>query len=144
MASVKINGVRHDWESASITGPHGMFIDLTEINYKASQPKKRVYGKGNVSIGYTRGNYSATVDLTIGEDEFNQLVDSLGSSILKAKPFDIVIVTEPDDQPKSERVIQQILINDVDDSLKNGEDAKMVKLAGTAQMITRNGVPDYE
>ncbi len=144
MASVKINGVRHDWESASITGPHGMFIDITEINWKASQKKKRVYGKGNVSIGYTRGNYSATVDLTIGKDEFNQLVDSLGISILKASPFDIVVVTEPNDQPKSETTIRQILVDDIDDSLKNGEDAEMVKLSGSAQMITRNGVEDYE
>ncbi|WP_320175793.1 hypothetical protein [Maridesulfovibrio sp.] len=143
MSEIKINGLNYDWPSVSVTGPNGVFIDITEVNWKSSQKKKRIYGKGSVPTGVARGNYSATVDFTISKDEYRQFVESLGTSPFKAE-FDLAIVFELDGQDRSETLIKQVLIDDVDDSAKQGEDAIVVKLSGTAQMIIKDGVPDYE
>lgn len=141
--SITINGVVHDWESASITGPHGTFVGISELNWKSSQKKKRVYGKGAVSVGASRGNYEASVDMTLLAGEYQDLVSALSNGIYKSV-FDVAVVFEPDGAKRHEVVVKGILIDDVDESTKQGDEEVTVKLSGTAQMITRDGVADYQ
>lgn len=142
-ANVTINGAVHDWESVSITGPHGTFVGISEINWKASQKKKRVYGKGAVSVGAARGNYEATVDMTLLVSEYQDLSGALPAGIFKSV-FDMALVFEPDGVKRHEVVIKGILIDDVDEAAKQGDEEVTVKLSGTAQMISRDGVADYQ
>jgi hypothetical protein len=141
--SVNINGKAHDWESVTITGPQGVFIGISELSWKSSQKKKRVFGKGLVSVGATRGNYEATTNMTLLVSEYQDLAKSLANGIYKT-PFDIAVVMEPDGGNKHEIVIKQIMIDELDESGKNGDEEITVKLSGTALMIERDGKPDYK
>lgn len=142
-ATVTVNGSVHDWESVSVTGPHGTFVGISEVNWKASQKKKRVYGKGAVSVGASRGNYEASVDMTLLVSEYQDLVSALSDGILKSV-FDVAIVFEPDGAKQHEVVLKGILIDDVDEGAKQGDEETTIKLSGTAQMISRDGVADYQ
>lgn len=141
--SVKINGKAHDWESVTITGPQGVFIGITEVSWKSSQKKKRVYGKGITSVGATRGNYEATMNMTLLVSEYQDLVKALANGIYKT-PFDVVVMFEPDGGSKHEIAIKECMVDELDESTKQGDEEATVKLSGTAQMITRDGKPDYE
>ncbi|KAF1073451.1 hypothetical protein [Halodesulfovibrio sp. MK-HDV] len=141
--SVTINGKTHDWESVTITGPQGVFIGISEVNWKSSQKKKRVYGKGATSIGATRGNYEATTSMTLLVSEYQDLAKALAKGIYRT-PFDVAVVFEPEGATKHEVVIKQIMVDDLDESAKQGDEEATVKLSGTALMITRDGKADYE
>jgi len=142
-ATVTVNGAVHDWESVSITGPHGTFVGISELNWKASQKKKRVYGKGAVSVGAARGNYEASVDMTLLVSEYQDLVGALQNGIFKSV-FDVALAFEPDGAKQHEVVLKGILIDDVDEGAKQGDEEVTFKLSGTAQMIMRDGVADYQ
>lgn len=142
-STVTINGKAHDWESVTVTGPHGAFIGISDINWKSSQKKKRVYGKGAISIGATRGNYEATTSMTLLVSEYQDLAKSLAKGIYKT-PFDVALTFEPEGASKHEVVIKHIMIDELDESAKQGDEEATVKLSGTALMIERDGKPDYE
>ncbi|MFU2209542.1 hypothetical protein [Solidesulfovibrio sp. C21] len=40
-----INGNTYDWESVTIQGPQGVFVDVQEISYKDERPIEPTYGK---------------------------------------------------------------------------------------------------
>lgn len=143
-ASVKINGVLHDWESASITGPQGIFVGITELNYKASRKKTRQYGKGSLSRGVTRGQYEASFDMTISVEEHKALVDAAGGSLLEDNPFDLAVAMEPEGKPVRKIAVKDCRVDDIDESNKQGDEEHMIKISGTALMIERDGAPDYQ
>lgn len=141
--TVTINGQVHDWESVTVTGPQGVFTGISEINWKASQKKKRVYGRGAVPVGATRGQYEGSVDLTLLTTEYDALAGSLSGGIFKSA-FNVAVAMETDGLKTRETVLRSILIDDVDESAKQGDEELTVKLSGTVEMIERNGTPDYQ
>lgn len=141
--TVTINGQVYDWESVTITGPQGVFTGISEINWKASQKKKRIYGRGGVPVGATRGQYEATVDMTLLASEYDALAAALASGIFKT-PFSVAVAMEVDGLDTRETAIKNIFIDDVDEGAKQGDEEQTVKLSGSAEMIERGGTPDYE
>jgi len=142
-ATVTINGQVHDWESVTITGPQGVFTGISEINWKATQKKKRVYGRGAVPVGATRGQYEASMDMTLLATEYDALAGALSGGIFKT-PFTVAVAMETEGLKTRDTVLKSILIDDVDESAKQGDEELTVKLSGSAEMIERNGTPDYE
>jgi hypothetical protein len=47
-----INGNTYDWESITIQGPQGVFVDVQEISYNDERPIDPTYGKGSIPQGY--------------------------------------------------------------------------------------------
>lgn len=141
--NVKVNGRSYDWAALKLTGPQGLMIGYSEINWKSSQKKKRTYGKGIRSRGATRANYEATVDITVDYDEYGDLLGALSSGIYDSS-FDLALVFEPDSGSKREVALKGILIDSKDDGAKNGDDELTIKLSGTVDMIFENGTPEYE
>ncbi|WP_027178599.1 hypothetical protein [Maridesulfovibrio bastinii] len=142
-STVSVLGRSYDWESLTITGPQGVIVGISEINWKSNQKKKRTYGKGLLPRGATRSNYEATVDFTLDYSEYTDLLSALDSGIFNSV-FNISLVFEPDGGDKREVVLKNIMIDDKDESAKQGDDEQTVKLSGTAEMININGTPEYE
>ncbi|WP_291325244.1 hypothetical protein [Desulfovibrio sp. UCD-KL4C] len=142
-SKVSVNGRSYDWDALTVTGPQGVLIGISEINWKSSQKKKRTYGKGVLSRGATRSNYEATVDFTIDVLEYQELVKSLSNGIYKSV-FDLALVFEPDGENKREVVLKGIMVDSKDESAKSGDSELQVKLSGTALMINDDGKPEYE
>lgn len=142
-STVTINGRSYDWASLTVTGPQGVMVGYSEINWKSSQKKKRTYGKGLLPRGATRANYEASVDITVDYSEYGDLLSALDSGIFDSV-FDIALVFEIDGEDRREVVLQGIMIDDKDDGAKNGDEELTIKLSGTAQMIFENGAPEYQ
>ena len=141
--TISINGASHDWASVTITGPQGMLVGITEINWKSSQKKKRTYGKGLLPRGAARSNYEAPIDFTVDTSEYQDLVGALDAGIYDSV-FNLTIVSEPEGGTKNETVLKGIMIDSKDQSAKDGDEELNVKLTGTAAMIVENGKPEYE
>lgn len=140
--TVTINGQVHDWEGTSITGPHGVFTGITELNFKSSLKKTRKFGRGSKSIGQSRGNYEASFDMNLYASEFDLLEDALTSGIFTSK-FNVAIAIEAEGLSSRDIVLRGLTIDDKEDGVKQGEE-ETIKLSGTLDMIERNGKPEYE
>lgn len=141
--TVNVNGRSHDWASLTVTGPQGVMVGITEVNWKSSQKKKRTYGKGLLSKGATRANYEASIDLTIDYDEYKDLLESLNNGIYDSV-FDIALVFEPSGGNKREVILKGIMVDSKDESAKDGDGELSVKLSGTAAMVVDDGTPEYK
>ncbi len=143
MAGVRINGVLHDWERVTVTGPQGTFIGITDISWKVKKEVKLRYGKGSIPRGYGRGNYEPDGSMTLDQDEFTRLNKAVEGGVLR-RPWDLTIVCEPEGADKVTRVLKGLWVTGIDESAKQGEDnAMQTKLDFVVLMIERDGQPDY-
>lgn len=88
-----VNGQKYDWESLSVTLPHGEAAGITELKYEDGQSVTARYGKGSVPRGYGRGNYEASGSMVLDRDEWEKLKKELvvnGGGIYDHEPFTIV------------------------------------------------------
>ena|SRR5690348_3993599 len=74
-----VNGVRHSWASVAITAGGLPFGGVTEINYAPKLDAQYVRGAGPNPIATTTGLASMTADMTMLEEEFKLLMQTLGS-----------------------------------------------------------------
>lgn len=91
---MSVNGLKYDWESMSVTGPHGEIAGITEIKYEDGQSVTGRYGKGSIPRGYGRGNYEASGSMVLDRDEWEKLKKELtanGGGIYDHEPFPIVV-----------------------------------------------------
>jgi hypothetical protein len=97
-----INGKKYSWEDITITFPHGVVVNISEIEYSDKSDVEGVYGKGSNPVGYGVGNYSAEGKAKMGRDEYDLFIDNLyyenGTAIYKHTPFPIVVAYANDDQ----------------------------------------------
>lgn len=94
------NGNKYDWESITVTGPHGDIAAITEIKYEDGQSIEGRYGRGSVPLGYGRGNYEASGSMVLDRDEWEKLKKELtaeGGGIYDHAPFTIVVSYANDD-----------------------------------------------
>ncbi len=140
--TVTINGQVHDWESVSITGPHGIFTGISELNFKSSLKKTPKFGRGSKALGKARGNYEASFDMTLFAAEYDLFEEALSKGIFTSK-FNIAIAVETEGLKSRDIVLRGMDIDDKDDGVKQGEE-ETIKLSGTLDMIEKNGKPEYE
>lgn len=140
---IAVNGVLHDWESVTVVGPQGTFIGITEIAWKSKQEKENRYGKGGVPRGVGRKNYEPDASMTLDPDEYDRLVAALGGAPYR-KSFIMEIHMEPPDATSSSVTLQGVMINDLDQSGKQGESKVEIKVSMRVAMILRDGTPEYE
>ncbi len=118
---MSINGNGYDWESIEIRMAHGVVIDVEDISYSDEAPIEEHYGKGRAPIGYGRGNYKASGNLTLGMDEFEKLKSNMGGSVYKGKPGQIVVGYANDDMPTVTDTLPDIKFTKTDTSAKQGD-----------------------
>lgn len=73
------NGVRHSWASVGIQVGGMTYGGVTEVNYAPKLDAQYVRGAGPLPIATTTGMGSMTADMTMLEEEFRMLVNTLGS-----------------------------------------------------------------
>ena len=124
-----INGNKYDWESVEIQGPHGTFIDVTEISYNDERPIEPSYGRGSIPQGYGRKNYKATGSLTILRSEYDALRQACGGSTYTKEPLQIVVSYANSDQATVTDTLQGVHLTNPDGSATQGEEKVEMKLA---------------
>ncbi len=140
---VTVNGVLYDWECLTVVGPQGTFIGITEISWKSKQEKENRYGKGGAPRGVGRKNYEPEGSITLDPDEFDRLSSALGGSVYR-KSFVLEINLAPLDAPSSAITLKGVMVNDIDQSAKQGESKIEIKCSLRVGMILRDGVAEYE
>ena len=140
---VTVNGVLYDWESLTVVGPQGTFIGITEISWKSKQEKENRYGKGGAPRGVGRKNYEPEASITLDPDEFERLRQALGGTVYR-KAFLVELNMAPPDAPSSSVTLKGCMVNDIDQSAKQGEGKIEVKCSLRVGMILRDGVAEYE
>lgn len=113
-----VNGRKYDWESITVTMPHGECAAITEIKYSDEQSIEARYGRGAVPRGYGRGNYSASGSFVLDRDEWPDFVKGLtgsaGGGIYDHTPFTIVISYANDEMPITTDTLKSCKITKVD------------------------------
>ncbi len=140
-----INGNTYDWESVTIQGPQGVFVDVQEISYNDERPIEPTYGKGSVPQGYGRKNYKATGNLTILRTEFEALRQACGGSVYTRQPVTITVAYANDDQGTVVDTLPAVAFTKQDTGPKQGEEKIEVKLDfAILSPIAWGGVPAYD
>lgn len=143
-----INGKKYSWEDITITFPHGVMVDVSEIEYSDKKETEAQYGKGATPTGYGEGNYSAEGKAKMKREEFELLKASLvklgAKSIYKHKPFPITVGYANDDQPTVTDTLKACKITAMSNGPKQGDksvdvEIELLILGG----IDWNGVPGY-
>ena len=70
-----INGKSYSWEDIACTFPHGMLINVENIEYSDEKETELQYGKGSKPTGYGAGNYKAEGKVTLQREELNKLLE---------------------------------------------------------------------
>jgi len=139
-----INGNTYDWESITIQGPQGVFVDIQEISYKDERPVEPTYGKGSIAQGYGRKNYKATGSLTVLRTEYEALRQACGGSIYTRQPVSITVAYANDDQDTTVDTLPSIHFTSQDTGPKQGEEKVEVKIEfSILSPIKWGGVPAY-
>lgn len=97
-----INGQVFDWESITVSLPHGVLIGVKDISYDDERPVEPIYGKGSKPIGRGRGNYKAEGKLTVLREEFDKILDyarGKGVAFYQLPPFPITVSYANDGEP---------------------------------------------
>lgn len=97
-----INGKNFSWEDVSITFPHGVMIEIEEIEYSDKKDDEEQYGKGSNPTGYGSGNYSAEGKAKMKREEYEKFTTALfalgAKSIYQHKLFPVIVNYANDDQ----------------------------------------------
>lgn len=139
-----INGKAYDWSSIDIGIPGGENMEVKGITYSDSQETEIVHGKGGGSRGYGNGNYSATCDLTLQREDYNELCKIISKA--KKTFYNYVIekitVSFADEGAEtSTDTITKVKLNGRDFSAKQGDKGNEVTVKGiVVGSITSNGV----
>lgn len=68
-----INGREYSWADITLIVGGRDIVGVTSINYKATQDKTPLYGKGNKPIAIQTGNIGYEGDITILQSELNTM-----------------------------------------------------------------------
>ena len=88
-----INGIIYDFESIKAQLPTGLLITIEKISYKDKKDDEVFTGANSIPLGVGRGEYSGTVDVEFGRDEYDTLdeyADSFGG-FYNMPPIPIVV-----------------------------------------------------
>lgn len=130
-----VNGRSYDWESITVTMPHGMVIDFSSITYKDSKEIRPVYGKGSMARRYGRGNYDGDVDVTMLREEFDLLCKAAAAqgvvAFYRMQPIEIVVsYSLVPEGPVVTDVLHQVVWTSRDAGAEQGAEKIEVKLTG--------------
>jgi len=127
-----VNGRNYDWESTTITLPHGTLISVEKIEYSDEKEFKPVYGKGSKPRAYGAGNYKGEGKLTLHREEFERLVEYCRSNKLKdfyaLPPFPITVSYANADRPLVTDVLQQCKFTKIGTGSEQGKEKIEVEL----------------
>lgn len=86
-------GAMAGWNNVIVVLLGRVLEGITELSYSDKVEMENVYGAGGMPIGRAKGNYSATLSMTLYREEVIALQQSLppGRRIQDIEPFDIVV-----------------------------------------------------
>jgi hypothetical protein len=131
-----INGKKYSWEDITATLPHGVLIDVENVEYSDGKEVEAQYGKGSMPTGYGQGNYSAEGKISLLREEFNRLLayaKSQGKSLYNLPPFPITVSYANEDQPTVTDILKSVKFAKT--SVSAGQGDKSVKVDLDIQII---------
>jgi len=135
-----INGKNFDWQSIEIMTPGGLCVGAQSINYTDSANVEKIYGKGRVIRGRSRGNYEASGNLEMSRPDFDNLVSALGSDYLGSADFTITVSGANDGGDSFTDVIVKAVITKQDLTGSQGDKNIPAKIDFDAEKILWNGL----
>ncbi|MCR4442964.1 MAG: hypothetical protein QHH10_12085 [Peptococcaceae bacterium] len=126
-----INGKKYSWEDITATMPHGVLIDITDIEYSDGKEIEAQYGKGSMPTGYGVGNYSAEGKVSMLREEFNKLLayaKSQGCTLYTLPPFPITVSYANEDQPMVTDTLKNVKFTKTSVSSSQGDKSVKVDL----------------
>ncbi|MBT9485839.1 MAG: hypothetical protein IV100_12600 [Myxococcales bacterium] len=128
-----VNGHTYDWGSVDFKIPGGTqtAAGVQSISYEDEYPAEPVYGRGNTPIGYGRGKYKSTGQLTILRQYSSAFEAALaarsgGTGVLNHEPIEVTVNYANRDQPMQTDVLRSVLVTKRAYSGKSGDQELMV------------------
>lgn len=139
-----INGKAYDWSSIDIGVEGCENIEPVEISYSDSLDDEAIYGKGGKTRGYGTGNYSATCDITLQREDYNEfckVVKAKGKAFYKYVVPKITVSYADEGAETSVDVITNVKFNSREFKGSQGDKGVTVPLKGKVfGTIKSNGV----
>jgi hypothetical protein len=127
-----INGKRYAWEDLSVMLPHGLALDIIDIEYDWDPDFKEVYGKGSNPRGYGAGNSKYSCKITVLREEFERMLADARSrgfaSLAAIRPFEIICSYANEDEPIVTDVIHQAKLKKVGTKQSQGSEKTEVEV----------------
>lgn len=139
-----INGHRYSWASVEIKIGGTRFVGIKEVSYSQELEPGEVRGAHPQLIGRTRGTLKPEASLTLFEEEWNTLLETLGDGYYE-KSFDVVVSYSESDPLLGviagtiTDTIRGCRIKKVEKSRSEGNDGLEVKLDLSVLWIEFNG-----
>jgi hypothetical protein len=141
-----INGIVYDFESIVLQLPSGTILTCEKISYKDKKDDEVITGSNSLPYGIGRGEYTGTVELEMGRDEYDAFDEYAGKhgGFYNMPPIPIVATYGHEGQRKTKDELEAHF-NERDFSAAKGDKNLKVPLKGAlTQPIKTNGRTAYE
>ncbi len=114
------------WKDIEVVILGRPILRLLEVKYKSETDFSEIFGKGSEPLGLQEGNTTYSGELTIGQSEFEQLVQISGGRLSRLK-FDIPIAYSLDGVIIKD-IVRTVRITSFEKGMKQGDKAMEIKL----------------
>jgi hypothetical protein len=140
-----INGRVFDWESIRIDTPWGIDLPILSISYSSEAPVDPQFSRGNVAVGYGRGNLAQEGAVELEHRSWLQLsvYAATQGGLLRIRPFPITVSYSNEDQVPQIDVLTACVFEKVEAEANQG-DTRIGNKKLTIKIldpIKYNGVP---
>lgn len=136
----QINGVTHDYASLEVQlGPLAYEPRLTEVSYKETLSRAKVFGTRRKAVGRTGGFLDSEASITLLKSGWDDLIEKLGDGFGLVE-FDILIVYRRRGSALYTRdVLERCTIMEPDVSPSQGDDPLATKISLSVMRVCWNG-----
>lgn len=89
--ALTFNSSQYSWSDVTVVIGGKPITGITSVEYKASQEKKAIYGKGNQPISIQKGNISYTGSIKLLQSELETLSVAGGNNGVLGLEVDVVV-----------------------------------------------------
>lgn len=124
-----INGREYEWADISLNVGGFDITGFRNVNYKESQEKEPLHGKGNKPRSIQRGNKTYSGSLTFTQSEVIALKSAAGSLSLLDVKVDIIVAYVPENSAKIRVVsILGAEFTDIEEKMSQGDKYMEIEL----------------
>ena len=139
MADQVINGNTYDYSSIEINVRGRRYLGITEVSYSDSLEPGEKRGAHAQPLAFTRGEYSSEASVTMGKDDFYEMLADLGSGYMEVVLDTVSVTYAEEGQPTKSDEIVGARITSVEDGHSQGSDALTVSLELKPHFVRRDG-----
>lgn len=134
-----VNGHRYSFASIEATINGKVYVGFKAISYDAANEPGVFRGTASQDLGTTRGKFNVKGSITMGREEFDNLIAGLGDGFMQ-KRFPITVGYADEGSPVKTDSLSSVRITNVGNDHSEGNEALMVKLDLYIGMVKYGGV----